>query len=94
MQKEVIEHLTQEVANLTDLVQERNSELAESNEMINHLNFENNRQFNHMQEEFRHKEEALGKMQEQLRLSQQESATHHMILQKKIEDQGSLIEEL
>ena len=44
----MIEHLTTEVANLNDKLVDRETELAEANEMINHLEFENNRQFNHM----------------------------------------------
>lgn len=61
MQKEMIQHLTAEVASLNEKVLDRENELAEANEMINHLEFENNRQFNHMQGEVRHKEELLHK---------------------------------
>jgi hypothetical protein len=61
MQKEVIEHLTHEVANLNDKIIDRETELAEANEMINHLEFENNRQFNHMQQDVRQKEEMIQK---------------------------------
>ena len=43
MQKEMIEHLSQEVASLNDKLVDRETELAEANEMINHLEFENNR---------------------------------------------------
>lgn len=43
MQKEMIEHLSQEVAILNDKLVDRETELAEANEMINHLEFENNR---------------------------------------------------
>lgn len=59
MQKEVIEHLTQEVASLNDKLIDRENDLAEANEMINHLEFENNRQFNHMQQDVRQKDELI-----------------------------------
>ena len=61
MQKEVIEHLTQEVASLNDKLIDRENDLAEANEMINHLEFENNRQFNHMQQDVRQKDELISK---------------------------------
>ena len=47
------------MANLNDKLVDRETELAEANEMINHLEFENNRQFNHMQSEVKLKEEIL-----------------------------------
>lgn len=59
MQKEVIAHLTQQVEQLNEQLAERENELAETNEMVAHLEFEGNRQFNHFSQEIKHKEEVI-----------------------------------
>jgi hypothetical protein len=47
------------VEQLNERLQERETDLAEANEMVNHLEFESNRQFNHFSQEIKHKEELI-----------------------------------